>query len=205
MLVGTFSAPLELVQPQQPFNMVINFGGEASAAIPAPNIAGIYDVWSDVASTSFQTFGPFDNGVTVVLENTASSYFGFSPGASMSGNQTLTGSGQYPNAVIGSWMFVDAGRTGNVRISGLNNSKTYTVKVGGFRPNTATFRSTTFTIGVTNITRTSNWSGTDNQADNDSQFAIFTGVAPSGGGILLSLVTNGTTFGYLTVIEITEE
>lgn len=192
--------------PPTPFNIILNFGGNTNTGYP-PDVDGttsIYTTGLDQTPVIFNIGG----GKSVILNNSATNYFGFTqPGSDFSaGKETLTGSGQYANDVIGSWVFTDGNRSADIIFSGLTTGVSYTFKVGGFRPNSGTARSTHFTIDGTTITRTNNWTGTDNQADNDSQFAIFTGVVPeSDTTVTLTVQSNGTTFGYISVVEITEE
>jgi hypothetical protein len=189
-----------------PVNMILNFGGSNAD----PSVAGTISVWNNVKQFTDKLFTLQGNVIGYQI-NTLTNFWGFASGANpaMAGNTTVTGVNYYDNAVIGSWIFTEGnGIYAEWRQEGLNPNKLYTIRCAGCRPGVAGTRNTTYTIGASGITKTSNRSGTASIYTLDSENAKFNSVAPSIDGKITIRVsgvgTDGTFFGYLNAIQFTE-
>lgn len=113
-------------------------------------------------------------------------------------NGTAIPAGIYEPSAMRDFVYSQAS-AGKVRFSGLKPSSTYKVILYGYRMVTVADRVSKYTIG--------SMSKTLNAAQNLTNTAVFTGVAPAANGTMDVTVDReaGSTYGYLGVLEIEEE
>ena len=82
-------------------------------------------------------------------------------------------------------------------VGGLDDRKSYTVKIGGSRAGGGQSRITDYTIGATTLSLECR--------DNTNNDVTFTSVSPTGGLITITATNTNNQFGYCGWIEVNEE
>jgi hypothetical protein len=188
-----------------PVNALIRFGGAGTD----PGVPNTFVVWDNIRSfVDVETVLQGNFKITAV--NTATNYWGFTGTAVKGGSQSITGTNYYPNAVMANYNFLE-GKNGGQKLGGLDPNRLYDVRTAGCRTNTPGDRKTSSTIGGITITKQSNrpGPGVDSVYTTDAENAVFQNVAPNAQGeITITFApagTDGTNFGYLNAIQVTEK
>lgn len=205
--IGIRSSKTSVITSSQPegpkLDLLLNFGGN----VADPAVSGTYSVWDTTVSLTNEEY-PISGGVSLTAINTATNYWGFLNQATKAGNQTLTGTNLFPNAVLQNYWFTETSAVA-VRVNGLNPSKTYKLIYAACRTGVAGNRQTAVTVDSNTITKIANRAGTAGVFTAESECVVFTGITPSGSGqIVINVDDNngdGTTFAYLNALQIIEE
>jgi hypothetical protein len=117
-------------------------------------------------------------------------------------SQGSTAGGIYPSNAIRDSIYVNAGQTGRLQVSGLKTASKYTLTFFASRAASDNVRVTKYSVGTASVTLDAAQGG-----GNTSATAALSGISPSGSGVVEIEVTNnpGSTFGYLGVLEVQEE
>ncbi len=168
----------------------------SGGAVPADTF-GSWTVLDAIAVSTTATLLDFSDGTDTGWDITVTD----APSETTSGGVNSVGSGDadwVDEAVVST--FYHAATSSNpaeYEFSGLDNSKTYTIKVFGSRANTAP-RQAEFSVDghSTNETIEASFNSTD--------IALFENVSPSSGIIDLSMRVVTGTFGYINAVQIEE-
>lgn len=183
-----------------PLILYVNMGGLGTA----PTVTGWESIipWQGASSTAsdyvFSDIG--GSGISITLVNNGvGDRWGFANNngtyAGNAGFITGNDSGIVPDNVLLHYVFIESASP-DMLITGLDDSKTYKIEVGGSRDASGT-RLTNYTIGVTTLSAEA--------IDNTSDQSIFTGISPIIGTITMTVANNNNVFGYLGWVKITEE
>ena len=180
----------------------INFGGNGTAPTE-PGWSSLSPWQSSINggkynNMSFSIQG--NDSVSVQMYNNTNDHWGFQGTTNAhSGNQGfLSGddSGQVPDNILRHyWFMQNDSATVGLTGSAIEDSKQYTVNMGGSRSTTGS-RITSYHVG--------GLSKTSDAVNNTLDYVEFSGISPSGGEIYVSASNTNDQYGYLTWIEVWE-
>jgi len=185
-------------------NVLVNLAGTGGAYVGSGNWNNIFQNFS----TGNQTIKGDNSGVTLASLRTTlgdltgyqlNIVTGFDSGAL---GQAAAGAGVYPdNAILGNWSSPGAsGTSRSFKLTGLDNAKTYTIRILGSAADYLAGSSQLVTVQVSGASG----GGTLSNQETDSNISnkmIFPGCVPTGGEITIRVERTATGVAFVNVLD----